>query len=275
MASCCDKFGRRVIKSRGEPAVQRHGCKPSTESEPAHSAMGHLIPNFADNAELGRLLSIGPFSTNIFYAAISSFGVRSTHVSSNRDAGYPDGGFHVHMTIPLSLIGHFDPRILECRPRNRWLARLFGEGRSIQDKTFRLAIRPVFQIARQLNGLLFGREEPALGSVGSCDADNWEHFGGSNFHLTFFAGAEDDDNARVLVFEASEKLVQGSIHFSGEELGEEEKAAWIAEWMRMPGWGEPDPFYTPLQYSTTIGCLAVSTRRSRPKAYLARTATWN
>lgn len=65
----------------------------------------------------------------------------------------------------------------------------------------------------------------------SCDADNFEQLGASKFHLTFFAGSEDNSNIRLLVFEANEKLIHGSIHFSGEELGEKEKAAWTEGWM--------------------------------------------
>lgn len=65
----------------------------------------------------------------------------------------------------------------------------------------------------------------------SCDADNFEQLGASNFHLTFSAASENNSNIRLLVFEANEKLVHGSIHFSGEELGEKEKAAWTEGWM--------------------------------------------
>jgi hypothetical protein len=67
----------------------------------------------------------------------------------------------------------------------------------------------------------------------SFDADNFKQLGGSNFHLTFFVGSEDNGNLRLLVFEANEKLVHGSIHFSGEELGEKEKAAWTEGWMNL------------------------------------------
>ncbi len=49
--------------------------------------------------------------------------------------------------------------------------------------------------------------------------------------MTFFVGAEDSGDIRLLVFEAQEELVQGSIHFSGKELGEKEKAAWTEGWM--------------------------------------------
>jgi hypothetical protein len=79
--------------------------------------------------------------------------------------------------------------------------------------------------------LLFGREEPVLYAVASCDANSFKQLGGSNFHWTFFVGSEDSGNIRLLVFEANEKLVYGSIHFSGEELGEKEKAVWTEGWM--------------------------------------------
>ncbi|KAF8846408.1 hypothetical protein BDZ45DRAFT_682537 [Acephala macrosclerotiorum] len=133
-----------------------------------------------------------------------------------------DGAFHVHMTIPFSLIGHFDPSIIQYRPRNTWVARLFGQGRNLSTKTVELAGRHLRQISQQLNGLLFGREEPVRLAVASCDADNWEHLGGSNFLWSFFVGAEDSSNTID---------------------------------------------------TTGLRCLAVSTRRSRPKAYFARTVT--
>ena len=81
----------------------------------------------------------------------------------------------------------------------------------------------------------------------SCDADNFEQLGASNFHLTFFAGSEDNGNIRLLVFDANEKLVHGSIHFSGEELGEKEKAAWTEGWMNLPC-QKSEMFSTPFEF---------------------------
>lgn len=199
-----------------------------------------------------------------------------------------DGAFHVRMRIPFSIIWHFDPSISQCRPRKPWVAKLFGQCDSLPFKTVKLAIRHLFQISQQPSGLLFGREEPVRFSVASCDVDNWEHLGSSNFLLTFSVGAEDNGNTRVLVFEANEKLVRGSIHFSGEEFGEKEKAAWTAGWTDLvKPCGRPDSFLTPLeremrdenlvQYymdTTWLRCLAVSTRTSRPEAYFASHKLW-
>jgi hypothetical protein len=96
--------------------------------------------------------------------------------------------------------------------------------------------------------LLFGSKERVRYSNGSWDADDWEQLGGSNCHLSFFVGAEDSSNIRLLDFEAHEKLVQGSIHFSGKELGEKEKAAWTEGWMNLvQPYQKPDEvFSTPL-----------------------------
>jgi hypothetical protein len=96
--------------------------------------------------------------------------------------------------------------------------------------------------------LLFGIEERVRNNNGSCDADNWEQLGGSNSHLTFFVGAEDSGNIRLLVFEAHKKLVRGSIHFSGKYSGEKEKAAWTEGWMNLvQPYQKPDEvFSTPL-----------------------------
>jgi hypothetical protein len=194
------------------------------------------------------------------------------------------GAFHVHMTIPFSLIRHFDPSTIQCKPRNPWVARLFGQGYSLSSRAVKLAIRHLRQISQQLSGLLFGREEPVQFTVASCDADNWEHLSGSNFYLTFLVGAEDNGNARVLVFEANEKLVQGSIHFFGEELGEKEKAAWTAGWMNlvMP-YERPDSYSTPLEremlnknrvlhrhYKAKVPSSL--DEKESPKAYFARKA---
>lgn len=159
-----------------------------------------------------------------------------------------DGAFHVYMAVPFSLIAHFDPSIIQYRPRRCWFAALFGQGRSPGGKAAELALFRLRTISQQLSGLLFGREEAVKYVVASCDADDWEHLGSSNFHWTFFLGAEDNDDARVLVFKANEKLVQGSIQFSGEELGEKEKAAWKAGWRNLVKTCERlDSYSTPLE----------------------------
>jgi hypothetical protein len=123
---------------------------------------------------------------------------------------------------------------------------LFGEGHSPQTKTIHLAGRYLHQISDQLSRLLFGREEPTKLAVVGFDVDDWEHISSSKFLWTCFAGTEGSGNARVLVFEAEEKLDQGSIHFSGEELGEAEMAAWGVKWMnQVKTWEKPDSFLTP------------------------------
>jgi len=100
---------------------------------------------------------------------------------------------------------------------------------------------------------------------GSCDADNWEQFGGSNFHLTLFVGAEDSRNIRLLVFEAQEKLVQGSLHFSGKGLGEKEKAAWTEGWMNLV-----QPYQKPDEvFSTPLDCEMMNKNHVLHKHYRA------
>jgi hypothetical protein len=77
-----------------------------------------------------------------------------------------------------------------------------------------------------------------------------EQLGGSNSHLTFFVGAEDSGNIRLLVFEAHEKLIRGSIHFSGKEVGEKEKAAWTEGWTNLV-----QPYQRPDEiFSTPLDC---------------------
>jgi hypothetical protein len=68
--------------------------------------------------------------------------------------------------------------------------------------------------------------------------------------LIFFVGTEDSGNIRLLVFEAYEKLVRGSIYFSGKELGEKEKAAWTEGWMNLV-----QPYQRPDEnFSTPLDC---------------------
>lgn len=137
-----------------------------------------------------------------------------------------DRGIHVHMAIPFPFIEYLDPSIIRF-----WTAELPGQGTSPRGKTVQLAIPHLSHISRQLSRLLFGSDKPIRNTVGSCNAEDLEHLRRSDFLWTFFVGAEDVGNARILVFKANRSLVQGRVDFSGEELGEKERADWTVGWM--------------------------------------------
>lgn len=154
-----------------------------------------------------------------------------------------DRGIHIHMAIPFPFIEHLDPSIIQF-----WNGGLPGQGSSPRGKTVELATPHLRHISQQLSRVLFECEKPIRYTVGSCNAEDWEHLRRSDFLWTFFVGAENISNARILIFKATDSLDQGRIHFSVEELGEKERAVWTAGWKNQVKTCEVSDLYsTPLK----------------------------
>jgi hypothetical protein len=162
------------------------------------------------------------------------------------------GPFHVHVTIPFSLlVRDFDPnttRVPQMERPQCWLAtRLFGRRydtpTDVVTKVVMVAY-PVYhhQVWPELSTLLFGKEEPRMYSVSGSDAKEWERVGASNLFWAFSRGVADDDieHTRAVVLKAScSPCSAGGIMFSVEEVGEKGKAAWKAAWMGVVLYKEP------------------------------------
>lgn len=171
---------------------------------------------------------------------ISLIGDEQTHLPLQ------GGPFHVHITIPFSLlVRDFDPTIplpqVAFRPKRSWMARLFGrrdatlspENEAVL-KALTLARPHLCDIWRRLSVLLFDGEpeEYPVHTYVSLDVNDGRTIGTSNLAWVVAAGdmAGDLEAARVLLLTAQDDPERGGIQFTWREMDDKDMGVLKSEW---------------------------------------------